>query len=153
MAVSALGPRLQRWVLGGGTAQPAQAAEPSTQEGHARPELSTDFVAPAPGRPALIAGIWCELLGLSQVGARDNFFELGGHSLLAIQVVSRLRQAVGCDIPVRLLFDHPTVDALDRAIEATVQPSLDEGMARLLDRIEAMPDSEVEALLQREAAK
>ena len=153
VAVSALGPRLQRWVLGSGTAQPAQALEAATQEGHARPELSTDFIAPAPGRQTLIAGIWCELLGMAQVGARDNFFELGGHSLLAIQVVSRLRQAVGCDIPVRMLFDHSTVDALDRALEATVQPSLDEGMALLLDRIEAMPDSEVEAQLQREAAK
>ncbi len=153
VAVGALGPRLQRWVPGGGPARPAQAPEAAIQEGHARPELSSDFVAPAPGRQTLIAAIWCELLGMNQVGARDNFFELGGHSLLAIQVVSRLRQAVGCDIPVRMLFDHPTVAALDEALEATLQPALDEGMARLLDRIEAMSDIEVEAQLQREATR
>jgi phthiocerol/phenolphthiocerol synthesis type-I polyketide synthase E len=153
VAVGALGPRLQRWVLGGGTAQPAQAPESATQQGHDRPELSSDFVAPAPGRQTEIAGIWCELLGMNQVGAHDNFFELGGHSLLAIQVVSRLRQAVGCDIPVRMLFDHPTVAALEQALEATLQPAHDEGMARLLERIEAMSDSEVEAQLQREAAR
>jgi hypothetical protein len=64
---------------------------------------------------------------------------------LAIQIISRLRQTLGCDIPVRLLFDHPTVAALDAALEATLGADMDE----LLDRIETMPDAEVEALLQK----
>jgi acyl carrier protein len=143
VSVQPLGPRLQTWVLGAAAPTPAvPAVEAST--GHERPELSTEFVPPAPGQPAVIAGIWRELLGLAQVGAHDNFFELGGHSLLAIQIISRLRQALGCDIPVRLLFDHPTVAALDAALEATLGADMDE----LLDRIETMPDAEVEALLQ-----
>jgi len=151
VAVDALGPRLQRWVQGGGTATAAHVPVAAAHGGHERPDLSTDFVAPAPGRPTMIAETWRELLGLDKVGAEDNFFELGGHSLLAIQVVSRLRQALGCDIPVRMLFDHPTVAALDRALESTLQSTLDDGMAKLLDQIEAMPDSAIEALLQREA--
>ena len=143
VSVQALGPRLQTWVLG---AAASTAATPMVEAsaGHERPELSTEFVPPTAGRPALIAGIWRELLGLAQVGAHDNFFELGGHSLLAIQIISRLRQGLGCDIPVRLLFDHPTVASLDAALESTLGAEL----AELLDRIETMPDSEVEALLQ-----
>ena len=67
---------------------------------------------------------------------------------MAIQVVSRLRQALGCDIPVRLLFDNPTVARLDKAIETAIEANRGSDMAELLDRIEAMPDGEVNALLQ-----
>jgi acyl carrier protein len=102
------------------------------------------YLAPRTEAEEALANIWAEVLGLERVGVHDNFFELGGHSLLAIQIISRLRQALGCDIPVRLLFDHPTVAALDAALEATLGADMDE----LLDRIETMPDAEVEALLQ-----
>src|SRR6185369_11525296 len=59
-----------------------------------------------------MAAIWAEVLGRGRVGALDNFFELGGHSLLATQVVSRLREASGVEVPVRALFERPTVREL-----------------------------------------
>ncbi len=64
----------------------------------------------------LIAGLWEEALGRAPVGAGDNFFALGGHSLLVTRVLARLRQTVGVDLPVRALFEFPTVRALAREV-------------------------------------
>ena len=75
-----------------------------------------------PRTPAeeIVAGIWCEVLGLARVSRSANFFELGGHSLLATQVVSRLRAATGAEVPVRDLFQSPTVAALAAALETAL---------------------------------
>jgi amino acid adenylation domain-containing protein/non-ribosomal peptide synthase protein (TIGR01720 family) len=72
-----------------------------------------------PGSPAeeIIAGIWANVLGVEQVGIEDNFFELGGHSLLATQVISRLRDAFKVEIPLKDLFQSPTVAGLAQKIE------------------------------------
>ncbi len=64
----------------------------------------------------LLAGIWAAVLHLDRVGIDDDFFELGGHSLAAAQVTSRLRGVFQKDLPLRLLFEHPTVGQLGGAI-------------------------------------
>src|ERR1043166_8673785 len=69
----------------------------------------------------IVAGIWSELLHVSQLRAGDNFFELGGHSLLATQLVSRLRAAFSVELPLRLLFEFPTVAGQARAIEEALR--------------------------------
>src|SRR5262249_30540059 len=66
----------------------------------------------------MVASGWSALLGLERVGAHDSFFDLGGHSLLATQVVSRLRDAFGVEIPLRALFESPTVAGLAERIES-----------------------------------
>ena len=67
----------------------------------------------------MIAGIWCEVLRVDRVGSLDNFFEVGGHSLLAMQIVSRVREALQCEVPIRLLFETPNLREFAATIEAS----------------------------------
>ncbi len=75
------------------------------------------YVEPRTPVEEILAGLWSELLGIDRVGAVDNFFELGGHSLLVTQLVSRTRAAFGVELPIRRLFESPTLEALAREIE------------------------------------
>ena len=83
-----------------------------------RPELEGNYVVPRTPTEELVAGIWAEVLKLERVGVQDNFFDLGGHSLNATQVVSRVRESFKVDMPLRAIFESPTVEALARTIAA-----------------------------------
>ncbi|MDI3284230.1 non-ribosomal peptide synthetase [Polyangium sp. 15x6] len=65
-----------------------------------------------------IAHIWQDALGTEAVGIRDDFFELGGHSLMATQIISRMRDAFGVRVPLRALFERPTVELLAEHVDA-----------------------------------
>jgi amino acid adenylation domain-containing protein len=80
--------------------------------------LSANFVSPRTPIEQIIADIWSEFLGQEKIGIYDNFFDLGGHSLLATQVISRLREVFKIDLPLRNLFENPTVINLVELIEA-----------------------------------
>ena len=81
-----------------------------------RPELQGEYLAPRTAEEEVIAGIWAEVLKFQQVGIHDDFFALGGHSLLATQVISRIRQAFKMELPLRALFEVPTVAGLAERI-------------------------------------
>jgi glutamate-1-semialdehyde-2,1-aminomutase/malonyl CoA-acyl carrier protein transacylase len=81
--------------------------------------LEQGFVPPHTATEETLAAIWAEVLGVERVGIHDNFFELGGNSLLATQVISRLREAFHVELPLRSLFEEPTVAYLSESIETS----------------------------------
>ncbi|MEA2175560.1 MAG: hypothetical protein QOD00_3152, partial [Blastocatellia bacterium] len=93
--------------------------------GQVRPELTESFAAPRTPDEELIAGIFAEVLRLDRVGIHDGFFELGGHSLLATQVISRLRETFHVELPVRCLFESPTVASLSETVARASATSTD----------------------------
>jgi len=76
------------------------------------------FVAPRTPTEARVAELWAALLKVPRVGAEDDFFELGGDSLLATQLASRLRTALGVEVPLRALMEARTVAALAAEVDA-----------------------------------
>jgi len=76
------------------------------------------FVAPRTPEEELLANIWSTVLGLEKVSIHDNFFELGGHSLLATQIVSRIRDNLSLELPLRHLFESPTIAGLTEQLKA-----------------------------------
>jgi amino acid adenylation domain-containing protein len=81
-------------------------------------EPAAEYVAPRTPAEEVLAGIFAAVLGVDRIGAHDDFFSLGGHSLLATRVISRVRDAFGIDLPLRVMFEAPAVDALAKRVEA-----------------------------------
>jgi len=116
-----------------------------------RPEQESPFVAPRTPAEELLAKIWAELFKVERVGIHDNFFELGGHSLLITQVASRIQQTFQVHLPLRTLFEAPTISDLSVAI-ATAQLGQEDAAetVQMLDELKNLSAEEVKALLEAE---
>jgi amino acid adenylation domain-containing protein len=125
----------------------------------ARPQSTDGYVAPRNELEEKLIEIWAEVLRIERIGVLDNFFELGGHSLLVAQVIARVRKYLGVEVPVRSMFEEPTVAALANALEraradnATPRAGIVPGRLvrrtreQLAMRLEELSDEEIDALL------
>ncbi|XXY13500.1 amino acid adenylation domain-containing protein [Sorangium sp. So ce216] len=117
----------------------------STQQAAA----TTTFAPPRSAVEAMVAMVWAEVLGRSNVGIHDNFFAQGGHSLTAVRIISRLQSFLSIEIALRALFQAPTVAQLAAALASQGRRSgVDvETIADLVMKVHGLSDEEVDALL------
>jgi amino acid adenylation domain-containing protein len=112
--------------------------------GPQRPELKQTYTAPRTSVEKRLAAIWTEVLKLERVGIHDNFFELGGHSLKATQVMSRVHGLFETDIPLRTLFEKPTVQELAAVIVERGEPPAEREVSTILAELESLSDDEAQ---------
>jgi amino acid adenylation domain-containing protein len=106
-----------------------------------RPELERSFLAPRTPSEQLLTAIWAQILELDKIGVHDNFFDLGGHSLLATQIVSRIRETLQIELPLRRLFEKPTIAELAELISEERCRKMDSAdMSGILTELESMSD-------------
>jgi acyl-coenzyme A synthetase/AMP-(fatty) acid ligase/acyl carrier protein len=103
--------------------------------GRARPALKTAFVAPRTPLEEKLAQLWADMLGLDGVGVHDGFLELGGDSLLATQVVSRVLTQFHVRVPLRALFDAPTVADMAALL---AEKDTDENRHRIVEELKTL---------------
>src|SRR6185295_13412407 len=84
-------------------------------------EASSVFVAARTPIEEVLSGIWEQVLSVERVGAHDNFFDLGGHSLLATQVISRMRESFNVELPLRVIFESPTIAESAKSVEIAMR--------------------------------
>ena len=130
--------RINQWIklesLNAG--RPAAVASPTQSTLSQRSGVQTNYDAPRDDTEQQIARIWQDAFGIDEVGINDSFTRLGGHSLLAIRIVAELRKAFQIDLPVRALFDAPTVAELSSYVKKL-----------LIAEIEALTDEEARQLV------
>ncbi len=107
-------------------ALPDPEADPHAFPGARQLASGTAHVAPRTAVEEMLAALWAEVLGTEKVGVEDDFFALGGHSLLVIQLLARVRETFGVELPVRTLFEGPTIAELAEAIAEELLAGVDE---------------------------
>ncbi|MFL5384950.1 MAG: beta-ketoacyl synthase N-terminal-like domain-containing protein [Longimicrobiaceae bacterium] len=116
----------------------AESAAPAAAAagGYARPELETAYFPPTTEGEEIVAAMWQELLGIDRIGIHDDFFGLGGHSLLATQIISRTRDQFGLELPLKAVFEAPTIARYAALVEEAI-----------MAEIEAMSEDEILSLV------
>lgn len=136
-----LGARINQWInlesLNIGVNSAAASSARSMLFRRSNPQ--TNYDAPRDETEQRIAQIWQDALGIDEIGINDNFSRLGGHSLLAIRIVADLRKTFQFDLPIKALFDAPTVAELSSYIKE-----------HIIAEIAALTDEEARLLISNE---
>jgi acyl carrier protein len=103
------------------------------------------FRPPATAAEVAVAAVWSDTLGNEHIGLDDSFFDLGGHSLLAIRMLSDLQDALPVEIPLRGLFESPTLEGFARRVEEQLDDAELTAMAALLREMEGLSEAEAAA--------
>ena len=94
-----------------------------------------------------MARIWEQVLKVKGVGIYDNFFALGGHSLLATQVISRVNESLQIELPLRMMFEQPTIAGLALVVAQRQALAVEGETLKLLDKLSQLTDEEAQQLL------
>lgn len=139
--------RLQQWV-------DQKTEAPSVDqsgERYGRPNLTTPYVAPRNELEQEIAAVWEELLGIQGIGVYDDFFDLGGNSLTGTQLLARLRTRFKAELPLKDLFENPTIAGVAEMLQKEQQGSQQtDRLASLLEQVEKLSDEEAKKLLEND---
>ncbi|HET8840842.1 MAG TPA: amino acid adenylation domain-containing protein, partial [Ktedonobacteraceae bacterium] len=125
-----------------------------------RSGVTDALVLPRTPLEEVLAEVWQQVLGIEQVGVEDDFFALGGHSLLATQVIARLREILQTDVPLRALFEKPTISGLATTLTDLysrqesdlinlVSKAKRKKTEQILSQLEFLPEEEIDALLSK----
>ena len=113
-----------------------------------RPNLENPFIEAQTPVEETLVGIWSKVLGIDQVGIHDNFFELGGNSLMGTRIASHIRNTFFLDVPVRFVFENPTVAELALAIiQRKAEKEEPRDIDHILAQLETLSDEEAQKLL------
>jgi amino acid adenylation domain-containing protein len=119
---------------------------------NARANSGRAYIAPRNAVEQALASLWQQVLGLEQVSVEDSFFDLGGHSLLALQLVSRIREEFGIELPLQAVFSSPTIAGVSSALmqDPSTRDMVDKA-AQVIAATIGLSDDELEALVAEEA--
>lgn len=141
--------RIARWINPQRASDKKAEITSTTSAAHARPNLPNPFLPPRNELESTLVNIWQALLGIEGIGIHDNLFELGGDSLLAIQIISRIRETLHCEIALRSIFEEPTIAGLAAAIERQQQDvdSQLDTINEMVDLVEQLSEDELRLLI------
>ncbi|HKR15458.1 MAG TPA: beta-ketoacyl synthase N-terminal-like domain-containing protein [Pyrinomonadaceae bacterium] len=138
--------RIARWINPESARDNKEEKATASPANYPRPNLPYPFVAPSNELEKTVVEIWQSLLGINGIGVNDNLFDLGGDSLLAIQILSRIRETLHCEIALRSIFETPTVAGVVENIEQN-QHAQFETIDEVVDLVEQLSEDELRLLI------
>jgi len=123
---------------------------------HSRPDLPTSLVEPETELDKEVANIWQNLLGIEPIGIHDDFFDLGGNSLMGTQLISQLRETFQVELPLRSLFEDPTIAGVSKIISEGKEEAESGDMGKVSDmlaKMDNLSDEDVQEMLNEKKSK